>query len=155
MRKSIETRSMFAITRDDADADALLAEVLEGLRGIAAPLLTEREHRDGQQPRGELFRVGALVGQRVRAEPEHERAPSARRALDHGRAERVGLAPSTHVPGASSNDTALHLRADENAIVSAARRGGSSPKGAASVRAVALASGAVPYQPSVRCQPGA
>ena len=97
---------MFAITRDDADADALLAEVLEGLRGIAAPLLTEREHRDGQQPRGELFRVGALVDQRVRAEPEHERAPSARRALDHGRAERVGL-----VAGGRAED---HLRRPEH-----------------------------------------
>lgn len=82
-------------------------------------------------------------------------APRGSASSPAGAPKPISGAPSTHVPGASSNDTALHLRADENAIVSAARRGGSSPKGAASVRAVALASGAVPYQPSVRCQPGA
>lgn len=82
-------------------------------------------------------------------------APRGSASSPAGAPKTISGAPSTHVPGASSNDTALHLRADENAIVSAARRGGSSPKGAASVRAVALASGAVPYQPGVRCQPGA
>ena len=82
-------------------------------------------------------------------------APRGSASSPAGAPKTISGAPSTHVPGASSNDTALHLRADENGIVSAARRGGSSPKGAASVRAVALASGAVPYQPSVRCQPGA
>ena len=67
----------------------------------------------------------------------------------------ISGAPSTHVPDACSNETALHLRADENAIERRAVSGGSSPKGAARVRAVALASGAVPYQPRVRYQPGA
>lgn len=45
------------------------------------------------------------------------------------------------------NDTALHLRADENAMVSPAARGSAPPKGSARVRAVALASGAEPYHP--------
>ncbi len=67
-------------------------------------------------------------------------------------ANTISGPPSTHVPD-PGNPTALHLRADENAMRAAGSRIRCTGYGSMRQRAVALASGSAPYQASTSVQP--
>ena len=100
---------------------------------------------------------GACASTRVRRPDDARRVTAAPNGVDASLASSpntISGAPSTHVPrGPSENETALHLRADENAMRRAASIGRSTGNGSRRHRAVALASGAAPYHPRASCQP--
>ncbi len=80
--------------------------------------------------------------------------PSSSAGSDAASPKTISGAPSTQVPP-SANETALHLRADENGTYACTSGAAASGNGSRRQRAVEFASGAAPYQASVPSQPGA
>lgn len=78
------------VARDDADADLLAPEVREGLCGVGAHLLPEREHDDGLETLREPLGIDIGLGEHRVGMTEDQRASAGLGQRGHGATELRG-----------------------------------------------------------------